>query len=287
MTDFAQQALGSWDDSIQLLRAQPVSGGSINRALRLDTNVGSFFLKHNSAKAYPGMFDREAEGLEALGAAQGIRVPKVEHVGRAGDQGFLVLEWIASGREGPHSWEAFGRQLAQLHKQSQDAFGADLDNFIGSLPQDNKPTEDWAEFFALRRLEPLVKQAREQGALRREDVQAFERLYGRLDDLFPVEPPALLHGDLWSGNYLWDQGGEPVLIDPAVYFGHREMDLAMTFMFGGFSEELYKAYHEVYPLESDWRIRVPLCNLYPTLVHVVLFGGGYVHDLRSNMSYFV
>jgi len=204
---------------------------------------------------------------------------------------YLVLEYItplALGRESGSEifWHTFGAQLARMHKHSSKTFGLDHNNYIGSLPQSNNHHSAWSDFFILGRLEPQIKLALDAKRIGSEMVKLFNRLFQRIENIFPPEPPALLHGDLWSGNYMRGKAGEPVLIDPAVYFGHREMDLAMTKLFGGFENEFYQSYQEEFPMEKDWQQRADICNLYPLLVHVNLFGGSYASQISIILSRF-
>ncbi len=264
----------------------PVGGGDINEAYLLVTNKGKFFVKLNIASRYPLMFEKEAKGLELLKNAEEINVPEVICYGDTKNQSWLLLNYIESSKQIPGYWEDFGKSLARLHKNTADYFGLDHDNYIGSLPQSNKQQTSWTTFFIEERLNRQLKMARNQGEISRETIYAFERLYKRLDEIFPEEPPALLHGDLWSGNYMTGNDGKACLIDPAVYYGHREMDLGMSKLFGGFSQQLYLSYHEEFPLEKGWENRVDICNLYPLMVHVNLFGGGYVNSVKNILKRF-
>jgi protein-ribulosamine 3-kinase len=272
--------------------AFPVGGGSINDAWRLETDAGRFFLKTNSADRYPSMFEAEADGLRRLREAGPLHVPEVIAHGEVRntadhDDSFLLLEWIEGGIKGPSFWAEFGKGLAQLHRHTQERFGLERDNYIGSLVQRNTPERDWPSFFIHQRLEPQLKMARDRKRVEAGMAFRFERLFHQMDGLFPNEPPALLHGDLWSGNFLCDHMGRPVLIDPAVYYGHREVDLAMTRLFGGFDAEFYTAYMNEHPMQEGWEERVDVCNLYPLLVHVNLFGGGYVLQAEAVLKRFL
>lgn len=266
--------------------ATSVGGGSINDAYRLETNEGRFFVKVNSADRFPSMFEAEAEALKRLSATATVRVPNVIAVGEDHDDTYLLLEHIDGGSKTGHFWREFGRSLARLHAHTQARFGLGRDNYIGSLSQKNAQHATWPEFFIRCRLEPQVAMARDAGRIGMGDVLRFERLYTGLPSLFPDEPPALLHGDLWSGNFLCGPKNDPVLIDPAVYYGHREMDIAMTRLFGGFEQGFYSAYTDERALENGWEERVELCNLYPLLVHVNLFGGGYVAQMQAALKRF-
>jgi fructosamine-3-kinase len=273
--------------SITLLEVARVHGGSVSDAFRLDTEAGSFFLKINLADQFPSLFSSEANGLHILRQAAELRVPELIAQGEHEDTTYLLLEYIAPAEEDRDFQSRFGKRLAKLHRHSHATFGLEHDNHIGLLPQVNTPHLDWCEFLIHCRFGPLVKMARDNKRIHLGDVLRFERLYGKLPTLIPAELPALLHGDLWKNNYLADGEGEAVLIDPAVYYGHREMDLAMTKLFGGFDRDFYEAYQAEEPLEQDWEERIDLCNLYPLLVHLNLFGGSYADRVSSVLRQYV
>lgn len=252
-------------ESVDIEEGFPLGGGSINDAYRLESDAGRFFVKTNSADRYPSMFEAEADGLMRLREAGPLHVPEVIAHGEDHDDSYLLLEWVEGGPRSATFWADFGRGLAELHRHSAKHFGLERDNYIGSLKQVNTLAADWSSFFIHQRLEPQLKMARDRKRVEAGMAFRFERLFHQLDKLFPGEPPALLHGDLWSGNFLCDPEGRPVLIDPAVYYGHREMDIAMTKLFGGSDTELYAAYQAEWPLEQGWEERVDLCNLYPQI----------------------
>jgi fructosamine-3-kinase len=270
------RALGS---EVALVR--PLAGGDINQAFELELADGrSVFVKTNAA-APAGFFEAEASGLRWLAEARALRVPEVLAVGGA-ESPFLALELLESSAPAPGFDERLGQGLARLHGSGAASFGLAADNFVGSLPQLNQSRPSWAEFYRERRLIPLLERARRRGLLDAEFERAAERVLARLEQLVgPSEPPARLHGDLWAGNLHVARGGEPTLIDPAVYGGHREIDLAMMRLFGGFGPRVFAAYAESAPLAPGHAGRVALYQLYPLLVHVVLFGAGYVSRARS------
>jgi len=270
----------------EIISTKPLSGGSINNALKVETNQGVFFLKYNKAARFPQMFEKEAKGLNVLRNTGTIDVPEVLHAGEAGDRAYLLLSFINSSGMSPDFWELFGKRLTALHSHTTAQFGLDHDNFMGSLYQSNHFHEKWDEFFIHERLEPQVRMAREAGEIGKTTVSSFERLYTKLNELCPPAKPSLVHGDLWSGNFMVNHLGEPCLIDPAVYFGHPEVDIAMSTLFGGFSQAFYDAYNDNNPLEKGWRNRLDIYNLYPLLVHVNLFGGGYLHQVQRIIGRF-
>lgn len=258
-----------------------VGGGSINEARKLHTSQGSFFVKLNSNESFPGMFEAEYKGLLFLAEMSDFAVPHPIATGVDNGSQWIVMEHIEGSQPANDFWECFGRKLASMHKRTGDYFGLEYNNYLGSLSQNNTAASTWVDFFITRRLEPQVALGAEKGVLQKEHIRYFNQLYGKLQGYFPIEPPAALHGDLWSGNFLSGPGGVVHLFDPSVYFGHREMDIAMTRMFGQFKGAFYSAYHEAYPLESGWEERIAIANLYPLLAHANLFGGSYIAQVTS------
>ena len=251
----------------------PVSGGDINEAYRLQTSAGVWFVKWNDRNRFPGMFDREAEALKAM-ATVGATVPEVVRSGETNSKAFLVLKFMEEGRA--RDFRMAGRMLARLHQHRDAQFGWDTDNYIGSLVQYNDRMDHWPDFYREMRLEVQLKLALDSGRIDGDENRVLSKAFDRICHLFPDEAPAFLHGDLWSGNQIFDTQGDPVFIDPAVYYGHREIDLGMTRLFGGFPGEFYDSYNEVFPLESGWTERMGWAQLYPLLVHVNLFGRSYL-----------
>lgn len=257
----------------QLRHEADVGGGCINSALSVSDGARRFFIKHNAA-SHADMFAAEARGLEVLGVAAALRVPAPICHGVADDRAYLVLEHLTLAARGDAA--ALGAGLARQHAVTQAQFGWERDNTIGSTPQANTPSADWPAFWRDRRLGYQLALAADNGhggALQRKgerlsaDIGAFFRGY--------TPRPALLHGDLWSGNFGFDTDGRPVIFDPAVYFGDRETDIAMTELFGGFAPAFYRAYRAAAPLDAGYGVRKTLYNLYHVLNHLNLFGGGY------------
>jgi fructosamine-3-kinase len=274
------------DKDFLIHQVSGVSGGSINSAYRLATSHGSFFVKTNHASRYPEMFQKEAKGLALLRNAGALAVPEVLLAGAAGEESFLLLEYIDGANEKKDFWGNFGKGLAQLHQHRTKQFGLDHDNYMGSLHQHNDQHDDWVTFFVEERLQRQVVLARDSGRMSRSDVAAFDRLYLRLPEIFPPTSPSLLHGDLWSGNFITGSDGFACLIDPAVYYGHPEIDIAMSTLFGGFNSRFYESYYSYNPFPGNFRERLPIYNLYPLLVHVNLFGGSYLSSVQQTLRRF-
>lgn len=269
---------------LNVQRYEQVHGGDINKAWCLFTSNGKYFLKINDRVKYPGMFQKEANGLDLLRTHCALTVPKVFKTGETGAHQYLLLEWLEKSAPLKKMWEDFGSGLAMMHKQPQSYFGLNEDNYIGSLKQDNTSHNEWHLFYSACRIMPLVKTLFDAGSLSPKDLDDAGLFCQHLKKIFPGERPSLLHGDLWGGNFLIASPGKPAIFDPAVYFGHREMDIGMTKLFGGFDQRFYDAYTEVYPLENDWRQRIPYTQLYPLLVHGVLFGGHYIAAAKNIFS---
>ncbi len=254
-----------------LRAARRAGGGSINEAWVLQGEDRSYFVKvHARSEA---LFRAEARALDALAATATLRVPRPVAQGTSGDLAFLVLEYLPLQTQGDAA--RLGRTLAALHRTHSDRYGWEEDNYIGRTPQPNGWMADWVEFWRVRRLGHQLDLARARGSRRL--VAAGEKLLARLPQLFDghTPPPALLHGDLWGGNYGYATGGEPVIFDPAAYYGDREAELAMTELFGGFPAAFYAAYREAWPLDEGYRVRKTLYNLYHVLNHDHMFGDSY------------
>jgi fructosamine-3-kinase len=264
----AEELLGS-----AVVATAPLAGGDTSSATKLRLSDGSTAIMKTHAHPPPGFFAAEAHGLRWLGEADGgVSVPEVLAV----DEGCLILRWVEPGKASNDAATAFGHALAATHGAGAAAYGGESDGFISKLPLPNAPCDSWAEFYAVRRVLPYLKLARDRGAIGEAEAALVEGVIGKLTGLLPEEPPARLHGDLWNGNVLWGQEGRVWLIDPAAYGGHRELDLAMLSLFGlPHLPRVLEAYQEHSPLADGWEERVPLHQLFPLLVHAALFGGGY------------
>jgi fructosamine-3-kinase len=263
-----------------VVSASGTGGGSIAASFTVRLSDGRRVFVKDYGTAPAAIAHCEARGLAWLAEAGAVDVARVVAADEAAP--ILVLEWIESGPPAPGFAERLGRGLAELHASGAPCFGLDEPNFIGSLPQTNTPADAWPAFYGESRLRPLLRRARDQGRLDPSVIRDADVVLARLPELCgPPEPPARLHGDLWSGNVMVGESGEPVLIDPAAYGGHREMDLAMMRLFGGLPARTFDAYAERAPLAPGADQRVALHQLYPLLVHVLLFGGGYAGDFAA------
>ncbi len=261
------------------LEVLPLVGGDICEAflVTLESNCRVFVKTRRNAP--PGMFESEARGLAWLAESGSLRVPQV----LAHRVEFLILEHLESAPRPSDFDQKLGCGLAALHRFEATEFGWESNNFIGTLPQKNTPCSGWAEFYAERRLRPLLERAASSRLTRSDWSVRFEKVFRDLPARLPDEFPSRLHGDLWAGNLLTGPQGEPCLIDPSVYGGHREMDLAMMRLFGGFGSEVFAAYQESFPLLAGHSERVPLYQLYPMLVHLNLFGPGYADGVEQRL----
>lgn len=265
----------------EAVSAAPVGGGCINAGWRVDLGDTRFFVKTNRSSLLT-MFEAEMDGLAEMRGAGGVRVPEPFATGVCGDEAWIAMEWIEPGAANATGDASMGEGLAQMHRATRAEFGWHRDNTIGSTPQHNDPSEDWAAFFARHRLRfqlDLAKDNGWSGGLRDRGLLLEERTGSFFTDYRPS--PSLLHGDLWGGNRGTDAHGVPYVFDPAVYYGDREADLAMTELFGGFGHGFYEAYRSAWPLDAGYPVRRDLYNLYHILNHLNLFGGGYLGRARS------
>lgn len=277
-----EQTLGR---SCAIVKTAQLTGGCIHQTMALYTQDQGFFIKWNSLKKAP-LFQTEEQGLAALRKAK-TPTPEVIRVGQTDEHAYLIQELIEAGTPARHYWVNFGDLLAKQHQQQAEHYGAFEDNYIGRLYQSNANHPDWLTFFVEQRLEPMIKRAVKEQLLPSNTQKRFLKLFDKLDTLVPKEPPSLLHGDLWSGNVLCGSEGLAVLIDPAVYYGHREMEISFTQLFGRFPTSFYRAYNKVWPLQDGWEERVHLHNLYPLLVHLNLFGEEYLSQIRQALMYYI
>lgn len=268
-----------------LEKRQSVGGGCINQGYQLQGSGQTYFVKLNQASQV-AMFSAEALGLQQIAQTQTIQVPKPICYGVSEHSCYLVLTWCEFGRGTQTTWEQMGRDLAALHLQSQgDRFGWSQNNTIGSTPQFNPWTNTWADFFADHRIGYQLQLAQRRGGHFPQAERFIETLRQFLRDRRPQ--PALVHGDLWSGNASFLTNGEPVIFDPACYYGDPEVDLAMTELFGGFPPAFYQGYQAVNPLDSGYQQRKTLYNLYHVLNHFNLFGGGYLAQAQRIIQNFL
>lgn len=273
----------------KIISSKSVGGGCINDAQTITASDGKkFFLKQNFNSA-KDMFFKEANGLKELKKANAIRVPEVILV----DTNFILLEQINSGRKSKNFDEDFGKSFASLHKYTSESFGFYEDNYIGSTPQKNIPEPEkknnWIKFYFNKRILFQYKLLESNGYADSALRKRISLLEDKIDDILRDSEniPSLLHGDLWSGNYMIDENGNACLIDPAVYYGNREADLAMTKLFGGFSSAFYKAYNEYFPLPAGYEYRENIYKLYHVMNHLNLFGSGYYHQTISLLDYYL
>ncbi|MEW8029806.1 MAG: fructosamine kinase family protein [Candidatus Thiodiazotropha sp.] len=262
------------------LEPRHVGGGCINTGVRLMDGERTYFVKLNGA-ALLDMFEAEADGLRSMAETDTIRVPQPLCLGLSDTQSYLVMEYIEMGHVGRSGSELAGRQLAAMHRNSQPSYGWFRDNTIGSTPQQNQSCGSWSDFWRDRRLGFQLQLAVRNGyggTLQRKGERLMEHFHVLIDH---QPQPSLLHGDLWGGNLAYTRDGDPVIFDPAVYYGDREADLAMTELFGGFGNRFYDAYREAWPLASGYSTRKILYNLYHILNHLNLFGSGYLGQASS------
>lgn len=273
-------------NNVTIRNRRPVSGGDINRSYALELSDGSKVFMKANRRENADFFRAEAEGLAAIRETGTIRVPALIASGTDDDESFLLLEYIESGAGGRQSSEELGTGLAMMHMTdaarfvTEGHFGFTSDNYIGAGEQINTPKQTWVDFFIECRMIPQYERAYryfDSGERR-----AIERFLYRLDRLLAEpERPSLIHGDLWAGNYMTDAEGHPWLIDPAVYVGHAEADLAMTELFGGFDRAFYDAYKNAAGIDPNYKDRRDIYNLYHLLNHLNLFGEGYLHSVQT------
>lgn len=257
-----------------------MGGGSINAAYRLKTTEEDVFLKYNDVHRYPDMFEKEAAGLSIMRKTRTVYVPEVIGTGKTRNHAFIIMEFIHCGTRREGFWDDFGTKLAAMHRHKNKTFGLDHDNYMGSLVQSNKLHSNWYDFFILERLEPQLRLARNNGYMNKGHTEQFQKLYKELINIIPEEKPALVHGDLYSGNYLITDSGTPCIMDPAIAYNHREVDIAMSTLFGLFNDRFYSSYNQAFPMEPEWERRLDIYNLYPLMVHVNLFGMAYLSSVE-------
>lgn len=265
----------------------PLSGGDISKAYKITTSKRSYFLKVNEASNALTMFQTEAYGLEAIAKTKTIKTPQVIAYDTFEGSAFLLLEFIESKSPSSEDFRLLGTQLAQLHQCTSEHFGLDRDNFIGRLPQSNSHHKTWTDFYTHERLRPQLELAKQKGLLNDWECPNVEDIKNRLRSWFVNIKPSLLHGDLWSGNYLISNEGEPYVIDPATYYGHNEVDIAMSKLFGGFGEAFYEAYFSLFPPSEHTPARIEIYQLYYLLVHLNMFGRSYYGSVKSILQKYV
>lgn len=270
----------------EIINATSLSGGDINDVFKIETDNETLVIKINDLKRFPEMLEKEFRALEFLQDASKAKYPNpIAHFSDEKSQ-YLAMKFVEEGSNSSKGQRLLGEHLADQHKCSNESFGWEEDNYIGSLPQPNSFKSTWGDFYAENRILYQAKLAFDSGIINKEVLKKAERFCTKIEELFPKESPALLHGDLWGGNYFIDKEGQPLFYDPAVYYGHREIDIAMTRLFGGFPPEFYESYNESFPLEKGWENRIQYGQLYPNLVHLNLFGVGYLGSVLEVVGRF-
>lgn len=265
----------------KIKKCMPVSGGDISRAYVLYTDSDRLFCKLNSSSAAKSMFEAEEEGLKAIDKTKTVKTPVVYTVNALEKGACLLMEYVPSKNPESKDLEIFGAQLAAMHQTGSGFYGWENPNFIGNLPQPNQKHDNWVSFYIKERLDPQFQTAVNRRFLTKEDVPGNDKLQSVIGSYCTNVRPSLLHGDLWSGNYLIAENGEPYLIDPAVYFGHSEIDLSMSRLFGGFGSSFYSAYFEINPSPSGESNRMAIYQLYYLLIHLNLFGKSYYKSVKE------
>lgn len=279
--DIALQA--SLGKAVEVLEIKTKSGGCISHAAELVTAEGRFFIKWIKATGV-NMYPTELRDLTTLAGKSSLKIPKPIHQGEARGQYYFLMEALQEENQTAGFWEHLGIGLAELHRNSADAHGLAYDNFIGSLPQTNAANVSWHTFFVEERLNAQLEMALERRWVDADFAKQFTKIYDKIPGLIPDLPPSLMHGDLWSGNIMATKGNIAALIDPAVCYGSREIELAFTHLFGGFDARFYESYHEAFPLPPGFNSRIEIYNLYPLMVHVNIFGTSYLRAVQDTIK---
>lgn len=263
-----------------------VTGGSINNCYSYTADNTKYFLKFNSASQHPDIIYFDLEGISAIANTHTTDVPAIVVYDKVDNYEVLVLPFIEQEVPGDKLWERFGERLAAMHAKEAPYFGWPHSNYIGSLQQSNQQHKSYLPFFVEQRLQKQVILANQHNLLSSADNAALDSLQKQLSNIIPNGQPSLVHGDLWSGNFIAGKEQTPYLIDPAIHYSFRETDLAFTYLFGGFNERFYKAYQQSFPLTPDFKERIGIYNLYPLLVHLNLFGRAYLGSIRTVLTKF-
>ena len=281
-----------WLDQIELylsssiISHSPVSGGDISSAYELHTKESRIFVKVQSRSVAREMFEAEKDGLDLLCEKGECLTPDTLGILQVEKEAALLLSFVDKSSPTKEFWHSFAQTITDLHAKTSNNFGHIRSNFIGLLPQSNHLHSSWSEFYARERILPLARRCFDLELFQKKDLTAIDRFCKSILDIYPEERASLLHGDLWSGNFLCRSDQKAVLIDPAVYYGHREMDIAMTLLFGGYDSSFYERYQEIYPMDAGWRQRMKYSQLYYLLVHLCLFGASYYSSVHSILQEF-
>lgn len=273
-------------NSISIQNIEFFYGGNFNTASKVTADGLDYFIKW-APEEDQNTFEKEAKNLHLIGETKTVLVPKVFGTGNFESKNYLIIQGISSGEQNPDYWQILGSQLAELHKfTSPNGFGLDYDNYIGTLVQENSWMKNGIDFFIEKRLLPQLDLAEYNRKIHSDLIEKFESLFKELPSILPDSPSSLIHGDLWDSNIMTNSDGKAIVLDPTSYYGFREAEIAFTTMFGGFENSFYEAYNEVLPIEKGFHERLPFYNLYPLLVHVNLFGEGYLPTINKILAKF-